>query len=234
MIPALILAGGMGTRLAQTVPNLPKTLAPIYKTPFLHLLIEQLASTKIISKIVLALGHKASHVIDYIESKTFAIPIEISLETAPLGTGGAILHALDTIDTDLFLTVNGDSFFDIPFSDFLNFHLLKSSSLTIACTEIEQASRYGRIEMDESLKIISFTEKSDAPQRGWVSTGMYLMQKSLFSTLPKGACSLERELFPRFLKSGIYGFSYIGTFIDIGTDVSYYEAQKTLKPWIIS
>ena len=266
MLPALILAGGLGTRLAKTVPNLPKSLAPIHNTPFLQLLLQQLQETKIISKVVLALGHRAPDVIDYLHTSLFSFPIEISLESAPLGTGGAILNALDKIDSDYFLTMNGDSFFDLPFVEFLSFHRKMGAQLTIACTELDEASRYGMIKMNADSQIISFSEKSHIPLKGWVSTGIYLMQKNLFSTLPKTPCSLEKDLFPQILASGtrdiakrqganedpkdaaklmqpktdssgclgIYGFPHAGTFIDIGTHLSYHEAQKTLKPWILT
>lgn len=231
MIPALILSGGKGTRLAQTVPHLPKILAPIQKTPFLQLLIEQLEKSGIFSKIILALGYKASYILDYLQMKPFSIPIEISLESSPMGTGGAILQALDKINTNVFMTLNGDSFFDLPFQKFLDFHQKKQADLSIGCIEMNNASQYGLLEIDSLGRILKFSEKSTA-MNGLISAGIYLMQKNLFTTLPLAPCSLEKDLFPRFLEKRAFAFPHTGTFIDIGTALTYREAQNTLIPWI--
>lgn len=234
MISALILAGGLGTRLAQTVPYLPKALAPIQGIPFLQILLRQLQRANLFSKVILALGHKSSFIEHFLCSTSFPFPIEISIEPSPLGTGGAIFHALEKIDSDLFLTMNGDSYFDLSFSSFLHFHQAKQAAISIACTEIEDAARYGSIEMDTSQRILNFSEKSASSRKGWISTGIYLLQKSLFTNLPHVPCSLEKDLFPRFLEKGLFGYSHRGTFIDIGTHHSYMQAQETLKPWISS
>ena len=232
MIPALILAGGLGTRLAQTVPHLPKALAPICETPFLHLLLRQLQRTGIISKIILALGHKASLIESTELPSGFSLPLEMSLESTPLGTGGAILNAMNKIDTDLFFAMNGDSFFDLSFGAFLNFHQSHQAALSIACTEVADTARYGSLKIDSSGRILHFGEKSSNVYSSWINAGIYLMEKKLFSNIPFAPYSLEKDLFPRFLKKRIFAFAHQGVFIDIGTQHDYYEAQKTLKPWL--
>ena len=226
---ALILAGGLGTRLAAAVPHLPKTLAPIQDTPFLQILLNQLLKWKAISRVILAIGHKASLIEEYIQTITYPLPIALIRESSPLGTGGALLNALPQIEGETFLAMNGDSFFDLDFEPFFAFHRAKESKLSIACMEIEDTSRYGSILSDRSCRITCFTEKSPLKLPGKINAGIYLAEKKAFTHFPKSACSLEREIFSTLLTSGIYAFSSTGVFIDIGTPQSLKEAQTVLN-----
>lgn len=228
---AIILAGGLGTRLAQTVPHLPKVLAPIQGVPFILLLLQQLERSLLFSRVILALGHKSLDIQKTLQPEKFSFSLEYSIETSPLGTGGALLKALEKVESDLFLAMNGDSYLDLSFSSFIYFHKIKEASLSIACLEVEDASRYGSIEMDPSQRIVSFSEKSAISQKGYISAGIYLMQKSLLDHLPVTACSIEKDLFPSFLEKRVFGYPCSATFIDIGTKDSYLDAQETLKQW---
>lgn len=234
MVPVLILAGGLGSRLAHTVPHLPKALAPIQNTPFIHLLLRQIEKSALFSKIILALGHKASLIEQAALPSNLSIPIEISRESIPLGTGGAILNTLDRIESDVFMVMNGDSFFDISFSRFFHFFYASKASVSIACAPIPATDpyRYGTLQLDLSGRVLKFSEKTNMPTSHWISTGIYLMKKELFADLPLIQLSLENDLFPRFLEKGIFGYIQQATFIDIGTHESYHEAQNTLKPWL--
>jgi len=235
MVDAIVLAGGLGTRLAQTIPLLPKALAPIRGIPFLHLLLTQIANSKIASTIVMALGHKASSIENFIEIQgPLSIPIQYSTEKFPLGTGGAVLYALPKTKSSTLLILNGDTFFDLPFEDFYNFHIQQKSSLTIACRYSSDCSRYGEILFDPSHRILQFTEKSRDAKGGWISGGIYLIQRELFDPFSSGTYSLENDFFPQFLKKGAFAYPHAGAFIDIGTPVSYEEAQNILQPWIPS
>lgn len=230
MIDAILLTGGLGTRLAQTVPHLPKALAPIQGTPFLQLLFEQLHASGLISKIILALGYKASAIQSYCQSLPY--PIEFSIETTPLGTGGAILHALSKTTSSTLLVMNGDSFFDLSLSSFLAFHREQQSDFTIACREVEDASRYGAVEFDSRQRIVSFSEKSQSVKPGWINAGLYLIEKRVLSPFPHSSLSLEKEIFPCLLTKKLFAYPHSGVFIDIGTQNSYFEAQEILNPWI--
>lgn len=231
MIDAIVLAGGLGTRLAQTIPHLPKALAPIRETPFLQLLLNQLAQSGIVSKVVMALGHKASSIESFIHSQVYPFPIELSFEQSPLGTGGAVLNALPKTTTDTLLILNGDSFFDLSLADFYHFHQTQEGSLTIACRYVEDSSRYGSILFDEFQRIYRFIEKQPDSKSGWISSGIYLAQKNLFSRYSPGIHSLENEFFPQFLQFPTLAYLHTGAFIDIGTPSSYEEAQTILQPW---
>lgn len=231
MITAIVLAGGLGTRLAPVIPHLPKALAPIQGVPFLQLLLRQLEKSSIISKIVLALGHKAESIQQFLAHTS--LPIHYSIEPSPLGTGGALLHALPQADGSTLLVLNGDSFFDLSIPHFLDFHLSHAADLSIACREVEDTSRYGSVEWDSTLHIRGFREKSSLSQPGWINAGLYLIQKDLLKPFSPGVYSLEKDLFPQFLKKKALAYPNVGSFIDIGTPNSYNEAQQILNPWII-
>lgn len=232
MIDAIILAGGFGTRLSQTLPHIPKALAPIKRVPFLDLLLEQLQASGIISKVVMALGYKAAHIETHVSQKSYSFPIEFSIEPTPQGTGGAIVLAVEKTTTNTLLILNGDSYFDLDLAHFLRAHLEKKGMGSIACREMEDTSRYGTLEIDPSDRIHSFREKNGCNTKGWINAGVYLMQKELFSSLPQANYSLEKELLPRFLEKKLFAYPHSGAFIDIGTPESYDEAQEILKPWI--
>ncbi len=230
MTTAIILAGGFGTRLAPILPHLPKALAPICGVPFLQILLRQLEKTSLFSKAILALGHKATDIQAYLEKAPLDLPIDYSIETTPLGTGGALLQALQKADTDLVLAMNGDTFFDLSFPDFIAYHAAKKADFTLACRHVPDASRYGRLELSSHGKILSFQEKSSIPQEGWINGGIYLFHRHLFDGYHPKSYSLEKDLLPSLKE--LYAFPQKGTFIDIGTLQSYDEAQEILKPWI--
>src|SRR3990167_7499676 len=185
MVDAIILAGGFGTRLAPVLPHLPKALAPIRNSPFLELLLEQLQASGIVSKVVLALGHKAAHIEEYLRQKAYVFPIGLSIEDSPQGTGGAVRLALDKTASDTLLIVNGDSYFDLDLGAFWRAHLDKQGAGSIACREMEDTSRYGTLGINSSHGIHSFREKNGCHEKGWINAGIYLLHKDLFSSLPQ-------------------------------------------------
>ncbi len=228
---AIILAGGLGIRLAPIVSHVPKVLAPIQGRSFLSILLDQLAKSKLFSKIILSLGHKAQLVREAIEkAPLYPFAIEFAIEESPLGTGGAILAALYKIKEDVFWIVNGDTFFDVSFSDMYAFHLAKKADLSIACRWMEDRGRYGSLDMSQGGRITQLKEKSRNISSGLISGGIYLAQKHLFSSLPLKKSSLEDDFFPLFIQEGLFAYPSSGTFIDIGTPASYAEAQTILQP----
>lgn len=230
---AILLAGGLGTRLATTVPHLPKTLAPIRDVPFLSLLLHQLCRYTRVRRIFLALGYKATDVLSFLTTQHFPIPVIPLVETTPLGTGGALLNAYPHTTSDPFLLLNGDSFFDLSLDAFLQFHKDKNASATLAACWMHDASRYGALQIDATSRILALTEKTSHAYPGWINAGIYLFQRSLFLSLTASVspCSLEKELFPQFVEKGVFAYTHSGAFIDIGTAHSYQEAQEILQPW---
>jgi D-glycero-alpha-D-manno-heptose 1-phosphate guanylyltransferase len=221
-IESIILAGGLGTRLRECVPDLPKPLAPINGTPFLDILLKQMRTFPV-SSIVLAVGYKAEHIQDHYKGHSLIF----SVEDKPLGTGGALKKALALTTSDHVLVLNGDSFLDIDFAAFWQQHQETRADLTLACLKMEDAGRYGSVSFEEDTgRIRSFTEPSS-----WINGGVYLMQRDLLKAFPD-SFSLEKEAFPALLHKNLYGFPCEGTFIDIGTKSSFCEAQQLLKAFI--
>lgn len=216
---AIILVGGRGTRLSSVVSDRPKPLAEVNGRPFLDYLLKQIGEH--VSRVILAAGHLGDHVDLQYRDRCL-----ISTEAEPLGTGGAVRQALDLIKGERFWVLNGDSFFDISFTEMENC----SGDLVIACREVEDTARYGSIQMD-GHRIISFEEKKASSGAGWINGGIYTMTKALFDeTTSNNPFSLETDLFPSLLLAGKEVNAYLGygTFIDIGTPESYNQASGYL------
>lgn len=231
MIDAIILAGGLGTRLAQTVPHLPKALAPIQGIPFIQLLLKQLETSGIVSKIVFALGHKADAIQAFLQTQSTRIPIEVSVEPTPLGTGGALLYALNKTESETLLVLNGDTYFDLPLCHFFEFHQIREADITLACRKVKDTSRFGSVIIAPDQRIISFREKEPIPYPGWINGGLYLIEKNLLSSFPPGTHSIETDFFPHLLEKKVLAYTDSGCFVDIGTQETYFAAQELLKPW---
>lgn len=225
MQSAIILAGGLGTRLQKTVPHLPKALAPIRGTPFLKILIEQLENTGLFSEIVLALGHRAEAIQEAFSHHPL---VRFSLEETLLGTGGALLHALPLATGQTVSVFNGDSLSSLSLTDFLRFHKEEKRPVTIACKKLDDVSRFGTVVFDERKRVVSFSEKKALFTSGWVSIGIYAFEKEALESFRQGPSSLERDLFPELLAKGISAYPYEGPFLDIGTQESYLQAQETI------
>ncbi len=221
----IILAGGLGTRLRPVVPHLPKALAPIQGVPFLKLIVQQLLLSGVVSKIILAVGYLAEQV----EQAFQNVPVEFSREEAPLGTGGATLKAMGKTVGDPVLVINGDTYLHISLSEMLVFHQAKGAAVTLACREVENAERFGTLDLSAEGQILGFREK--ARRKGAVNCGFYLFNRSLFEKFPfEGSFSLERDLFPYLVQHDkMFGFLCDGAFIDIGTPESFAESQELLR-----
>jgi len=226
-VKAVLLVGGLGTRLRSVVPSAPKVLASVGKRSFLELLLGQLHSQGI-RRLVMCTGYLA----DQIESEfgngcACDMAIEYSKEDQPLGTAGAVKRAQQYLqeDTD-FLVMNGDSFLEINFADLLDFHRDRKANATIAVLRVEDTGRYGTVNVDPEGRVRGFAEKTGNEIAGLVNGGVYVFNQSVFQYIPDGPASLERNVFPRLLDQGVYALEQHGIFIDIGTPTDYARAQK--------
>jgi len=227
-IDAIILAGGLGTRLRSVIDDLPKVLAPVNNRPFLDIILGQLAKFNMIKHVVLAVGHKAEQIIrKYGRDCNYPFEIIFSVEDNLLGTGGGIKKALQLISTELVFVLNGDSYVEADLNKLVQFHSDHGAALTMAVTYTENANRYGRVVFDNQRRMVSFIEKTSAVQGGYINAGFYLFAPDLFSDVNTDRpVSLERELIPRFQENGVYCFITGGRFIDIGTPESYNSADS--------
>jgi D-glycero-alpha-D-manno-heptose 1-phosphate guanylyltransferase len=230
-IKAILLVGGLGTRLRSVVSSAPKVLASIGEKSFLELLVRQLSSQGI-RRLVMCSGYLA----DQIESKfgdgrMWDVSIEYSKEEMPLGTGGAVKLAERYLkDATQFLVLNGDSFLEIDFQSLLAFHRQHDDAIaTMAVLRVENASRYGTVHVDPRGRINAFAEKTGSETPGVVNGGIYVFNHSVLQHIPEGPASLERDVFPRLLNQGVYAQEQHGKFIDIGTPADYARAQELLQ-----
>ncbi|MBS3905131.1 MAG: nucleotidyltransferase family protein [Simkania sp.] len=230
MVDAVILAGGLGTRLREAVPHLPKPLAPIRGVAFLDLLLEHIEQSGVVKKVVLAIGYKAEVVLEHFSKWSGRLELEFSFEETPLGTGGAVKKAIALTNTPRVFVMNGDSYLACPLGKMYEcFH----PPVTIAYTHVEDASRFGNIEFDVQGKVIAFHEKKANSLPGWINGGVYLFDRTVFDKNMPAVFSLEKDFFPGLIKEGMASFRVDGLFIDIGTPESYIKAQEILEPLIL-
>ncbi len=225
----VILCGGQGQRLRAVVPETQKVLAQVNGQPFLDILIGYLKKQGI-QRIILCTGYKAGHVEEYYREQNQELIIEFSREEEPLGTGGALKNASHFINTDPFFVFNGDSFCSVDLMSLLDFHHSKLARASIVVSRVDEASSFGGITLDDSLKIVGFREKQKEDTPRYVNAGIYCLNEDVFSLMPEERkFSLEYDFFPDLVGRGFYGFCVKEEFLDIGTPERYRKAKEVLK-----
>jgi NDP-sugar pyrophosphorylase family protein len=224
-VEAAILAGGLGTRLAACVADRPKVLADVRGRPFLTYLLDQLAASGV-ERAVLCTGYRGDMVEAALGARRGALELAYSREREALGTGGALRLALGELRSKTVLVLNGDSFVEADLRELCAVHGAGGALGTLLLTEVEDAGRYGRVELDGAGRISAFREKS-AGGRGWINAGVYALERELLERIPAGRkLSLERDILPGWVPLGLRGHVTRGRFIDIGTPESYAAAQR--------
>jgi len=217
---AVVLAGGLGTRLRGVVADRPKVLADVDGVPFLFHLLGHLAASGI-EHVVLSTGYMGEQVRDAVGPSFGPIEVEYAHEPSPLGTGGAIRRTLPLVRSQALFVLNGDSYCDVDLGNLWLWHHQRAAHGTLTLAQVHDARRYGTVETDPYGRIHRFVEKSPRRRPGAVNAGFYLLRRSLVAAIPLGLpCSLERDLLPGWLAAGIYGYARTERFIDIGTPES--------------
>jgi NDP-sugar pyrophosphorylase family protein len=129
-------------------------------------------------------------------------------------------------DVSDFLVMNGDSFLEIDFHQFIRFHRGHGGLISIAVRKVDNATRYGTVQVGTGNRIIRFTEKTGTEAPGLVNGGVYVFNRAVLHHIPDGPASLESDVFPRLVEHGVYAFEQHGMFIDIGTPEDYARAQE--------
>jgi D-glycero-alpha-D-manno-heptose 1-phosphate guanylyltransferase len=228
MMEAVILAGGMGTRLHDAVPGLPKPMAPVNGKPFLWHLLSWLTEYPV-SKIILSTGYKHESIIDYFGDAFQGVPVEYAIEKEPLGTGGGLMHATERVNGADFIVINGDTYFPVNLSEIYLFHTRQSAFITVALKKMQDFSRYGTVEYIDG-KIIQFHEKKFCHD-GFINGGIYVMNRNMLISqqLPE-IFSLEKELLEKSAGIGdLRGMVFTEPFLDIGIPEEYYRAVDVLR-----
>lgn len=225
---AIILAGGLGTRLRSAVPDLPKCMAPVGGKPFLYYLLSNLQKQGI-RKFILSLGYKHELIIDYVSAEFNANQFEFAIEEEPLGTGGAIKLACTKSLENTVVVVNGDTFFQVELDKLVAFHEMCGSNCTLALKPMENFDRYGVIELNTDYSIRSFQEKNFYAS-GLINGGVYALNTNKFmqENLPYKFSFEKDYLEAYYMNRRMYGVVQDGYFIDIGIPEDYARANQEL------
>jgi NDP-sugar pyrophosphorylase family protein len=230
-IDVAVLAGGLGMRLRGILPETPKILAPVLGRPFVEHLLNWLIGQGA-RRVILCLGYRAEDVLTYLETHSFAsLEIHPVVEPEPLGTGGALAYARSLLCSDPVLVVNGDTIVGVDLNTFLAAHRASRAEASILCAAVEDAGRYGRMEIDAKDRVVRFVEK-DSTDTGpaWINAGFYLLGRAVMHRIaPLSQGSLERDILQSMAPHAIYAFRTSGQFLDIGTPETLALAPEVLK-----
>lgn len=247
MPQAIILAGGLGTRLRAVIRDIPKPMAPIHGRPFIEYQLEYLRNQGV-RDVVLALGYQWQVIREHLGDSYKGLSLTYSVERRPLGTGGGILLAMRTLEGEAregvvschanksrpILVLNGDTWFPLSLSALLNFHRTKHSAVTVGVSQQQASQRYATIALSGQGQIDCFSTgiKHKPNDKVFVNGGVYLFSKQLLTKWQNKVgeeLSLEHDLFEGAVaENRCYGFLSKAPFLDIGIPEAYYQAQYFL------
>jgi D-glycero-alpha-D-manno-heptose 1-phosphate guanylyltransferase len=228
MKEAIILAGGFGTRLRSVIQDIPKPMSPVGEKPFLEFLLKQLSLFGF-SRAILSVGYRHDCISNYFGVSFESMQLDYCVEDVPLGTGGAIVRAMQQTEANDVLVVNGDSILLASLNGFFNFHRSQNTPINMALKEETNFDRYGSVTLDGD-RIVRFEEKRRMT-KGVFNAGLYFLNASVRSSLMNfpASFSIEKDVFEKhvFPLSGCVFRDY---FIDIGLPEDYARAQSELLP----
>jgi D-glycero-alpha-D-manno-heptose 1-phosphate guanylyltransferase len=220
----IILAGGLGTRLRTTVPDLPKCMAPVAGKPFLHYVVKHFQGEGV-EKFIFSLGYMHEIILDFLYKNYPSSQIDYVIEEEALGTGGAIRLACEKATGQHVLVTNGDTLFRIDAGSLAEFHLQQKADCTLCLKPMKNFDRYGLVEIDNNT-IVSFREKQYYDE-GLINGGIYALEINHF--IKKDwplKFSFEKDYLEKFCSEGkVYGQVQDEYFIDIGIPEDYEKAQ---------
>lgn len=227
MLEGIVLAGGLGTRLRQVVPHLPKPMAPIDGRPFLEILLSSLAR-KGFGRLVLAVGFMADKIVAHFGSRFEGMTLDYVVEEAPLGTGGAVRLAMVQCLEDHVFVFNGDTYLDVE-TDAIERQWQRHRFPIIVGRDVPDTARYARL-LVENHRVKGFMGKGMCGP-GLINAGCYLFPRHQLSGFPPNtAFSLEEDYLAKVVaKSWFEVFVTSGHFIDIGVPEDYGRAQIELR-----
>jgi D-glycero-alpha-D-manno-heptose 1-phosphate guanylyltransferase len=227
-ISAVILAGGLGTRLRAVAPDTQKAAAPVAGRPFAAYLLEFLAAQGC-RHVVMALGYKAAQTAEALipYARDLGLELDLSVEPEPLGTGGALRLAAKLTRSDPVLAMNGDSCVAVDLAAALRRFREVGAAGLLTLAHVDDAERYGRVECDTQGRIVAFREKGDSGS-GEINAGVYFLARRLIDMLPADRpASLETDLLA--VADGLWGWSAAGAFLDIGTPDAFARAPAFVR-----
>lgn len=227
---AIVLCGGAGLRLRSVTGNAPKSLACIGERPFLEILLSQLRRHGF-RRAILAVGFQNDLIRSHLGHRAQGLKLEYSIESEPLGTGGALRKAVDYLESSSALIMNGDSYTDADLSAFALDYDKAKADISMLVVPADGRVDCGLVSVAAGGRVLGFSEKQAVAGNWFVNAGIYMAAKQILSAIPSGIqVSLERELFLRWLAEGkhLRAFTHPGECIDIGTPERYQSAQISL------
>lgn len=229
-IDAIVLCGGAGLRLRSVTGDAPKSLASIGGRPFLGILFKQLRRHGF-RRVILAVGFQREVIRAEFGDRADGLILDYSVETEPLGTGGALRKAADHLHSDHVLIMNGDSYTDADLPAFAEDACKANADISILLVPADGRSDCGLVSVDTNDRVLGFKEKQSALGRQYINAGIYVAKKGLLCEIePDRRISLETGLVPQWLAEGkhLRGFNHPGKCIDIGTPERFRDAQEFL------
>ena len=232
MSSAILLVGGMGTRLQPLTLTTPKPMLSVAGVPFTeHQIVK--AREAGFTEIVLATSFKAELFEPYFgNGERFGISIRYAVEKAPLGTGGAIRNAASMLTGSGPVAIfNGDVLSAHDLAAQLKFHIDTDSDVTLYLTEVADARAFGAVEFDADFRVSAFNEKMENPPTNMINAGCYIFSREVIQSIPEGVVvSVERETFPTLLNQGsrVSAFVDRSYWLDIGTPAALLKATNDL------
>jgi len=237
-VEAIIVAGGLGTRLRPLTTRRPKHLLNVGGVPFLQHQVARLAAAGI-DHIVVATSYRADLFEPVLgDGGRWGVRLEYVQEQHPLGTAGAIRHAASTLRDDpegAVVILNGDILSDHDLSaqlaDFEKPRSSRQVDVSLHLVEVPDARAFGCVSTDDSSRVLGFVEKSDTPVSNQINAGCYVFRRRVIDEIPSGqVVSVERETFPALIADDalIVGFLDTSYWIDVGTPAALVAASRDL------
>ncbi len=224
---AIVLVGGEGTRLRPLTETIPKPLIPLMDRPSLDHVLDHLGRHGV-HEVVLSSAYLEETFRSFIQRRRGDPRITWITEDTPLGTAGAVVNALEHVDEEDFLVLNGDILTDLDLTTMVAFHRDRRAAATIALTHVDDARPFGLVPTREDGRVIEFREKPAELVPGDINAGTYVLASDALAGWPRGeAISVERQVFPALIGSGrpVYGFLSGAYWLDLGTPEKYLQAH---------
>lgn len=229
---AVIIAGGLGTRLGSITKNIPKPMVKVGGVPFLEIIIKNLKKYGI-RHITIAVGFCADQIVNYFEDgRKFGVEVDYSYEEEPAGTGGFLILGQHLLEEN-FLVINGDTLFDFDYFDLYKVSKISGKNGAIAGRFVNEVSKYGAIHLSNN-RVVHFNEKGSVG-KGLISGGAYIFNKKVTHYIDTVPISIETDLFPEMIKQNdLICKPYNGFFIDIGIPETLEEAGRIIPDRLLT
>ena len=231
-IKAVILVGGLGTRLRPLTNYIPKSVIPVLNRPFMEHTFAYLKSHGI-EDVILTVNYLPEKIREYFgDGSQSGVKLTYCYEAEPMGTAGAVKNACEYLD-NTFLVMNGDVFTNLNLTDLIAYHRENASKTTISLQWVENPSAFGVVETDAAKRVLNFIEKPPPGQEttNWINAGIYIIEPEILDYIPeKTRYMFEKGLFPRIVSEGepVFGYEFRGYWMDAGTLEYYHSLNRDL------